>query len=212
MIYWRMVIARAFQETIELLGVGNLRRVPVTVVAFILAILILRFIPGGLVQVTDEARWAVAVVLATAALFVPIFASKLITVPSAIYFDQQRTIMAVQSDDINQLVESLRSQSLKGEDGEPVEYDMLLAGEFADLLATRGVTVHEQGLYKGLTKGQLEGFLASMTYLGIVEARRRTVEADRGYPYTETDYFVTQRGAEVIRRIHKKWEKEYPPP
>lgn len=207
--FWSLVIHRATQETASLLGVTRLRRLPFTIALFFVAVLTLRFIPGGVGQVNEEVRWAIAVALAGGIVFLPVFLVKLLAVPAAIYREQTRVLASLQQNDVNQLIDKLERESIKASNGEQIEYSYLLAGELADDLAISGVTIPDQEAYRGLRPLQWRRFLSDMEIYGLVEPVRRIMERDKGYPYTETDYFLTKLGREVVARIHKRWEAEY---
>lgn len=207
--FWKLVLGRAFYETSKILGLTSLRRLPISILSYIGAVLILRFIPGGVEQMGEEIRWVIAVIAAAGIMFIPIFIFKLATIPSNIYKENKTLIDSLQTNDVNTLITKLKSQTLKTNDGSEETYEFLLAGELADDLVTDGVPTIETGeVYKGLGHDKLRRFLADMCIYGLVKPIQRVIERDRGYPYTEADYFLTDLGAKVISQIHKIWETE----
>lgn len=211
--YWYQVVNRAIVATLELYGLHRRGRAVVALFLFVLAILVLRFLPGGALQLNDEVRWAAAVVLAAAVLFVPIFGYHLLTIPAAID-SVQRTALAElrqREDDVGQVIAHLREYIAKLDSNDREDYGWLLL-ECADELASGGITpsAWEDQAYKGMPHHQLTRFLSRLRIKGIVEVRHRTIERDRGYPYQVQDYYLSDFGAHVVARLEQELREQYP--
>ena len=176
------------------------------------AVLVLRFMPGGGAQVEDETRWAAAVLLAAAIMFVPVFATRVVTIPSRLHSAQAATITELQGDgdDISRIIVSLRELGTRNSRNERVTLDDALM-ELATDLAAGGISLpmFGSGPYRGFTDGQLEHVLGRLRIEGLLDVSRRTVESDKGHPYTAEDYYPSELGSKVVIRIEQAWEREF---
>lgn len=212
--YWSRVVKRAFISTLEVYGLHSRIRAAVSIALVGTSFLALLLIPGGRGQLSEELRWAVALLIAAALWFVPTFGYQLLAVPAAIDHQQRSELEKLRGrgDEISRLIAELRGETVRLRDNTVEDYAYLLALEFAEDLASDGITPDRwrDEIYHGLTHGQLTNFLARLRILGIVDVRHRTIESDRGYPYQVQDYYLSDLGTRVVARLEAQFREMYP--
>ena len=66
----------------------------------------------------------------------------------------------------------------------------------------------DKATYKGLRKETLERILASLRIDRIVDAKYLPRERFSG-SYNAAQHVLSDFGAQVVKRIHEEWEREY---
>lgn len=120
--YWAEVIQRANRDTLATLGYGDVRRLPISVAIFLVALFIVRYISGK-AQMGDEWKWGISVVIGVIAVYCPIFIYNLLRAPDRIYREQCNRIEKLE-DSLNRLRVEVKGNACSiGENG----FDLFIA-------------------------------------------------------------------------------------
>ncbi|MFA5400149.1 MAG: hypothetical protein WC169_09935 [Dehalococcoidia bacterium] len=220
-VFWWGILKQAHSETCELLGIYSWKKAIVSAIAFALAVVILRWLPGGEYQMSGELRWIIAVVIAAALLYLPIFAYKLMSIPSK----QQACLKSklnryeAGEDEISQLIKKLSSLKMNISDEEKSYIDLLV--KYQGKLAIGGITVEPNipntkyidgktgqlmslTTKYGITYTQLFEFLRQIRLVGIIDVRSVYLTEHGGYQNLQETYTLNDLGFQVMKRINKE--------